>query len=355
MVRTVLAVSGLILGLVCCSGKPQPVFAKNRGDEIAKKYPESRYIVRSGTGETPDGAAEAARFEIAKFFESKISGESLVREWAQSSTSRGKTVQSQMTEISNTIVIGASRDIPGIEIAATEKGKESKRFEAWAVVDREKLAGTLLERIASLDAEVDRRLAQPGESDLKRVAALAGCMRDLVSREQMRQDLALLERKAAPRTSTLHAVMSGLDSLITGAFDVGLVFEGGADGKIKSLFLKGIVDAGIRVKEYPDAEASAAAGADLTVAVLHQASKRKTNQSIAGKEYVFQWSDWVLSAKALDPSTGEVIGTTVLNDKVNGGTEEQAYERMVTRILQTQVPKLTAWVYETVFNPGKGK
>ena len=355
MMKTALAVSGLLFALVCCSGKPQPVFAKNQSDEVARKYPESRYIVRSGSGETPDGAAEAARFEIAKFFESKISGESIVREWARSATNRGKTAESKMTDISNTIIVGASRDIPGIEIVATEENKDAKRFEAWAAVDREKLAGVLAERIARLDAEVDRRLAEPWQGDLKRVAAFARSIQDLVSREQARQDLTLLGRKAEPRSSTLNAVMTSLDSLITGAFDVGLVFEGNADETIRSVLLKGIVDAGIRVKDYPDAAASAGAGSDLTVAVSHQTSRRKTSQNIAGKEYIFHWSDWVLSVKAVDPATGEVIGTTILNDKVNGGTEEQAYERMVSRILQAQVPKVTLWVYGTVFNPGKQK
>jgi uncharacterized small protein (DUF1192 family) len=354
MMRTALAVLVLILTLVCCSGKPQPVFAKGRGDEIAKKYPDSRYIVRSGTGETPGGAADAARFEIAKYFGSRISGETLVQEWAKSESGRGKTRQSQMTEISNTIMVGASRDIPGIEIPVNEENKELKCFEAWAVVDKEKLSGDLMERIAAFDAEVDRRLALKEEKDLKRVAALAGCMRDLVSRELARQDLALLGRNASSRNSTLKTVMTSLDSLLTGAFDVALVFEGNADEKIKSVLLMGIVDAGIRVKEYPDA-ASAAASSDLTIAVSHRATKRKTSQTISGKEFTFHWSDWVLSVKSVDPATGEVIGTTVLNDRVNGGTEEQAYERMVTRILQAQVPKVTVWVYGTVFNPGKQK
>lgn len=351
MMRTALVASGLLLALVCFSGKPRPVCAQNWGGEIARKYPEDRYIHRFGTGETPDGAAEAARFEIAKFFESKISGESIVREWARSSTSRGKTVENQMTDISNTIIVGTSRDIPGIEIAATGENKSSKRFEAWAVVDREKLSGVLAERIARLDSEADRRLSEPFGSDLKRVAALARSMRDMVSREQDREDLALLGRNIEPRTSMLFSLMTRLDSLITGAFDVGLVFEGKVDEKVKSMLIKGIVDAGIRVKEYPDDAASAAASSDLSVSVSHQTTNRKTSQNLSGREYTFFWADWVLSVKMIDPSTGEVIGTTVLNDKVNGGTEEQAYERMVSRILHGQVPKVTSWVYGAVFNP----
>jgi hypothetical protein len=353
MTKVALIVYGTLLCLAGGIWNPSLSFAKNRGDEIAGKYPEARFIVRSGTGETPEAAAEAARFEIAKFFESKISGETLVREWAQSESVRGKTARSQMTAITNTVIVKASREIPGIVIETNGQDAKSKRFEAWAVVDREKLAPVLEERIADSDNETDRLLARTGEADLKRVASLALSMRLLADREQDRADLKLLGRDPGSRVAMLHSVMTALDSLIAGAFDVGLVFEGTMDGGIRAALFKGIVDSGIRVKEFPDIAVAAAAGSDLTVAIAHQPTKRTTGQTLSGKEYVFHWVDWVLSIKSLDPSTGEVTGTTVFNDKVSGGSAEQANERMANRILQKQVPAVTAWMYGTVFAPSK--
>lgn len=349
MRNSLLAISGLFFGLTCFVFSPQASYAKGKADEVMKKYPESRYIVRSAGGESPEQAAEAARLEISKFFEAKISGESLVREWARASSARGKTSQAHMTEIANTIVVGSARDIPGIEIVASQEDKDSKRFEAWAVLDRAKYGQTLLERIQGADSAVDRRLAQPGDNDLKRVACMAKCMQDLATREKDRGDLGLLGQTVESRGTLLNQIMSSMDSLVSGALDVALIFEGNTDEKVQSALLKGIVDAGIRVKNQPDMAAAAGAGADIAMTVAHQVTTRKTNSTISGKDYTFHWAEWMLTVKAMDPASGQVIDTTVSSDKVSGGSEEQARERMVGRVLQIQAPKLTSWVYGVIF------
>ena len=126
--------------------------------KVREKYPEDKYIIRSGTGETSGQSIEAARFEIAKFFESKISGETFVRQWAQSTTSQGKSNEDHLTEFTNTIIVGASRDIPGIEIAATEYEKKSKTYVSWAVLEKDRYTTVLRERIRETESTVNTRL-----------------------------------------------------------------------------------------------------------------------------------------------------------------------------------------------------
>ncbi|MHB9028171.1 MAG: hypothetical protein ACYC9O_05340 [Candidatus Latescibacterota bacterium] len=344
-----IVLTGLIFSLVCYSGKPGTALARINAGDVQKKYPDSRYIVRSGGGGSPEQAAEAARLEIAKYFEAKISGETLVREWAKSATSHGKSVEAHMTEISNTVIVGASRDIPGIEIVASDGDRN--QYEAWAALEKAKYAQVLLERVSGLDAAADRRFANPGDSDLKRAASFSKSMRDLISREKARQDLVLLGQNPPSRNAMLNAAMSTLDSIVSEALEVGLVFGGEIDERIKSALLKGVIDAGIRVKQHSDAQTAGSAGSDLLTTVSCEVRPRKTSQILGGKEYVFFWSDWVLSVKAIDPSTGKVLNTTVLSDKVSGGSEEQASERMVGKILKDQMPKVTSWVYGVIFSP----
>jgi hypothetical protein len=346
-----IVLTGLVISLAFGAGKPETALARIHAGDVQKKYPESRYIVRSGGGASPEQAAEAARLEIAKYFEAKISGESLVREWAKSATSHGKTVESHMTEISNTVIVGASRDIPGIEIVASDGDRSKNQYEAWAALEKATYSRVLLERVSRLDAAVDRRLAHPGNSDLKRAAAYSQSMRDLISREKARQDLLLLGQNPPSRNAMLNAAMSALDSLVSEALDVGLVFEGTIDERIKSALLKGVIDAGIRVKPLSEAPSAGSAGSDLLAVVSCEVRPRKTSQTVSGKEYVFFWSDWVLSAQATDPSTGKVLNSTVLSDKISGGSEEQASERMVGKILKEQMPKITSWIYGVIFSP----
>ncbi len=51
--------------------------------------------------------------------------------------------------------------------------------------------------------------------------------------------------------------------------------------------------------------------------------------------------------------TQEVINSFVQKDDANGSNENQAVERMVSEILQVQIPAVSNWVYESIFNPGE--
>lgn len=318
--------------------------------DMLRKYPADRYIHRLGTGESAEKASEASRFEIAKYFESKISGETLVHEWAQSKTSRGKTLESHLTELSNTIIVSASRDIPGIEIASTKRNRRAKNYEAWAVLEKSKYAAVLSERIQKIDRNVDGRLAKPQESDLSLLRVYTGVISELVLREQSMQDLFLLDSGMAvePRDRLLNAVMTSLDSLISDGFDVGIVFNGEVKNNVKSGIISGIVNAGIRLSEYPDVKSSADSGSDLVMLVEHNVSHRIAK--FRNREFFNV--DWVLSVKAAVPSTGKVIDALVQNDKLAGAqSESQAENRMVKKILESEVPVITSWVYKVIFKP----
>jgi hypothetical protein len=318
--------------------------------EISRKYPEERYIVRAGTGETPEQATESARFEIAKYFESNIRGETIVRQWAQSTTTRGKTIEKRLNEFTNTIMVSAARDISGIEIAMTKKDSDTKTYQVWAALEKNMYADVLQERIRTIDKEVDTKLSQTKNTDLQRVKILSEIVRSLVLRNKAVQDMRLVAPNdmIESRDDVLTAALSNLDNLITDEFNVGLVCKGTVDDKIKSVLVKGIIDAGIRTKEYPDFIAAAGDGVDMVMVVEHRITLRTTSY----KERIFHHTDWMLSVKAMEPATEKVIDTVVQNDKVAGAqNESQAVERMVKKIVETQIPNVTTWVYKIIFQP----
>ncbi len=327
----------------------------NMPKEIRDKYSEDFYIVRSGSGDTSESSAESARFEIAKYFESKISGETLVNQWAKSQSARGKTIEDRFTEFSNKIMISSSREIPGIEIALTTYNKKSDTYEAWAVLDINKYSLFLRERIENIDNLVNHRLANIEGDDLTLIRIYSDVMSDLLLREQTRQDLSLLSSGAGFDSNeiVLYGVMTSLDSLIADAFDVGLVFEGEINGSIKSGIIKSINDTGIMVREYPDFSSAVNDETDLLISVSHDVTIRTTSTTSNNREFKFYFADWVLSVKAVKPDTEKVINTFVQEDDTDGSYEDQAVERMVNKILQIQVPAVSNWIYESIFKPGE--
>jgi len=318
--------------------------------DVLKKYPENRFLHRSGTGESPEQAAESARLEIAKFFEAQISGETLVRQWAESSTSRGKTLETSLTEMSNTVMVGANRDIPGIEIAETNRDKKRNIYVAWAVLDRANYASVLRDRIGTIDSDVDDRLSRGADTDINRLRNMSSVVRSLVLRRRSRQDLLLLDPSAGveSRGVLLNTAMSTLDSLIVNAFDVGVVFNGGVKNNVRSGIVDGVVDAGIRLREYLDVSSAKSAGADLVLIVEHDVSHRTTSY----RDRTFHNVDWTLSVRAADTATGQIVDALVLNEKLAGAQNEaQSEDRMIRKLLAEQVPQVSAWVYRSIFKP----
>ena len=80
----------VVLSLLLCGISADLCAKVKLPKKIRKKFSEDMYIIRSGSGETPENAAESARFEIVKYFESKISGETFIHEWAKSKKTKGK-------------------------------------------------------------------------------------------------------------------------------------------------------------------------------------------------------------------------------------------------------------------------
>lgn len=330
--------------LPCFAGAQEPP------KDILKKYPADQFIHRLGTGETPEQASESARFEIASFFEAKISGETYVRQWAESATSHGKTLEKNLTEMSNTVIIGANRDIPGIEIAASIRNDKRNVYEAWAVLDKANYRSVLRDRITSIDRDVSDRLTRPQTTEIGALQNLSSVTRSLILRKRSRQDLLLLDPNdpVESRDQTLAAVMTSLDSLITGAFDVALICDSTMKSPIRAGLVKGIVEAGIRLKEYPDDVSAKSAGADMFLMAEQVLSPR----SSSFRDRTYYNLDWVLTVKAADPTTGSVIDAIVLNDKTAGAASDaQAEDRMVQRVLSDHVPKISTWVYNVIFKP----
>lgn len=339
--------------LLPCSSYGQ----NNIPKEIKNKYPFELFIVRSGTGETPEAASESARFEIAKFFESKISGATIVNQWAKSSRIKGKTSEQSFTELSNNIITSASREIPGIEIALVNFDKKSKIYEAWAVLEKNSYVKYLNRKISDIDERNNQRFSKINGDDLSNIRTFSNIISDLIIREKINQDLTVIGLpQAESKQKFLYMVMSSVDSLLSDALDVGLVVTSERTSDLlKSGLYKTVNDAGIRIKEYENLEKASIDSIDLIILAEHNATSRNSKIKTNNKEFSFFFADWILSVKAIDLKTSEVIDTIVLKDQTSGNSVEQAYERMNTKILQGQIPQISKWVYNVIFKPSEEK
>ncbi len=352
MVRNTRMFGSVVMALFCLAAHAQWCFAQTEmPKEIRQKYPEDKYLIRSGFGDTSDAANKVARFEIVQYFESKITGVTMIDQWAQSQTVRGKTTEQRLTVLKNNIKVSASRDIPGIEIASSKFNRKIESYEAWAVLSKSTYAAVLRDRIKNTDSKVDLALSQGGDNDINRARLLSRTITDLVLREQSRQDLSLLGggNTVRSRQEDLNNTMAALDSLIDEALDIGVVFQGEVDSKVKAGITKSINDAGFRVKEYRGIDAAVDDGTDMVLSVEHEVSSRTTSKKINQKTFTFFFANGVLSVQAMDSASGSIIDSYVQEAQTNGGDEDQVQVRMLKKILSEQVPSISRWMYQVIY------
>lgn len=318
--------------------------------EIRDNYSGDLYLVRMGSAEVANQAAEAARFEIASYFEVKVSGERLVKQWYKSGTARGKMIEDNLSELTNTIIISAERDIPGIDIPLTRRNEEQKLYEAWAVLDKASYGRVLADRITAIDENAQRMYSRTDISDYDRIGNLKRIVGDLVLREKYKDDLTLLGMTGLIPVCPVDppSVMEALDRLIADEFTVGIVCAEDVVQEVRSAIVKGAVDAGIRVKEYADLDTAKAENADVALNVSHSVSINTTSYN----NFQFHNASWVLSLSLIEPETVKVIKSFVLEGKKAGAqNDNQARERMISEIITTQIQPITEFVYAAIFQP----
>ncbi len=122
----------------------------------SKEYPEEFYIVGVGSGDTRQDAESRARAHIAEVFSVKIKADISVNKSETLRESEGK-VSGETKEITRSrIDMGLKKTLEGTEIVEVWQNPKDAAYYALAVLDREKAAVKMSERIRELDNEVTR-------------------------------------------------------------------------------------------------------------------------------------------------------------------------------------------------------
>ena len=339
----------LLLISIGCAGSGKKTLSNNIV-EVQSRYPEGLYVLRQGSGDSPVAAADAARLEIAKFFEANISGETKVHQWGQSESKHGRILSRQVTEIVNDIRVAASREIPGIEIVGSRK-LPNGTYESWAALSKTIFAEHVESQIAGFDALVGELLGVRPDTDIRAAQSLAKSAAALLQREEKRGDLVLINRANGIPSGVKRyaAVMTSLDSVITRRLDVGIVIRGDAGTTVSEGLVSGVSAAGIRCNQYDSLSKAASGASDIVISVNCSLTERTSTTTIQSRQQLLHWADWILSFNALDPVTKEIVDSSVLSGKSSGIDAKQARARMDYAILNENMSAVTSWVYALIF------
>ncbi len=122
----------------------------------SREYQEEFYIVGVGSGDTRQDAESRARARIAEVFSVNIRANISVDKSETLRNAGGKTTAESKELTRSRIDLGLKKTLEGTEIAEVWQNPKDAMYYALAVLDREKAAVKMSERIHELDNEILR-------------------------------------------------------------------------------------------------------------------------------------------------------------------------------------------------------
>jgi hypothetical protein len=154
------------------------------------RYPQGRFVVGVGWGDTLNTADDRARGEVAKFFQAAVENTTLEEErYSQLGTGDEAQVTHDF-DLKYFTRVRSRAELEGVEIR--ERTVRSGLHYSLAVLDKVALQRRLSERLSDVEMEIAERLDEPATDPSVRVKALARAIWLMADRDRLMKQLALL-------------------------------------------------------------------------------------------------------------------------------------------------------------------
>lgn len=287
----------------------------------SREYPGEFYLVGVGSGDTRQDAESRARAKIAEVFSVNIKANISVNKSETLRNSGGKTTAESRELTRSRIDLGLKKTLEGTEIAEVWQNPKDATYYALAVLDREKAAVKMSERIRELDNEV---LRLKGEVDtvagkIARLRLLLLMKSLMTDRRGTNSDLRIVSAagKGMEPPYSFEKESSAIIGFLQNDFLVGISGEGFGAEVIKQTVTDLFTDKGFTINR------TAGKNADLLITI---SSSIDPSSEPVGDWYYCRWH---LELNASDASNGEVILSSSENGKSGQLSADESKRRAV--------------------------
>jgi hypothetical protein len=219
-------------------------------------YPNSQYVVATGSASDAETAQKRAQANLAKVFELRIRETATTTQDVQSHKVDGVESVSSIQRIDSQINVSTDKLIEGTRIAEHWQNPDDRTYYALAVLDRHQAGNSIRSEIERLDSETDFKLkkAQSESDSLLKVADMQGAITSQDQRTALQKTLKVIDLSGrgmeskwsraelvADLQKALNALqmqavvkrdsVGGLDKILSGAMaGAGFVPAGSASG-----------------------------------------------------------------------------------------------------------------------------
>lgn len=243
----------LILTAAGCAHAPSTPKEEKRPEWTggsASRFPPRLYMTGVGVGPNRRDAEDMARSEIAKSFKVRVLANSF--DWMRSETLPGKQEETSQ-KVESMTSTSVDQVVEGISIPEIWEDKGNRTFYALAVLDRERTAAILRERINRLDGEISALMGPArGEgiyAGLREAVKAAGALqkRDIYNAELI---VASVEGTGVPAAYRYAETQERINKVMS-KVRLGINLTGDDTGEIRQSLIEGLSRAGFQVLTDP--------------------------------------------------------------------------------------------------------
>lgn len=265
----------------------------------SKMYPDEFYIVGVGSGDTRQDAESRARAHIAEVFSVNIRADISVNKSETLTNRQGKISGESRETTRSRVDMGLKKTLEGTEIAEVWQDPKDAMFYALAVLDREKAAAKMAERVRELDNEVVRLGEQvdtvSGKVDKLKIMLLRKSL--LSDRMSLDSDYRIVSPsgKGLPAPYSVGKVSSEIAAFLRSDFVVGVIANGPSSDVLAQTVTDKFTQNGFTVNP------TGGQTADLVIKI--------SSTTDPSAEAVGDWfyCRWRIEVNAADGASGEVV------------------------------------------------
>jgi hypothetical protein len=273
----------------------------------SKRYPNAFYITGVGSGYTRATAENNARANIGKVF--KVDIKSRTRT-VKTETIKNLT-QSQLREQTrDQIDASLNKTLQGTEIQDIWQEPDSRRYFAFAVLERDLARSILTERLKEIDItfETQRTLSKSANTRLKQIRAYVACKNLLQTRQTINSDLRVvsMDNKGLQPPYNIGNEQAAIDQFLYNEVKLGVVAAAGTPKETTKKLMQQITNKGFVVKAAQEGNMG-----DFDIIFRLGLDLNTPNEKVDDWYY----TAWSLSLKAMDATKNTVLASDVADGR----------------------------------------
>lgn len=223
-------------------------------DGESARYPSSKYLIGVGHGSDRQSAEDNARSEIAKIFYSKVESQTRIYQEYVQTKSKGKSVHAESLDIEQISRVSTQKVLSGVRISQIyRETKPDPIFYALAVLERDRSAAVLEQKIQGLDQEIQSLLADAAreQDTLVKIRYLKQSLRSHILREAYDAELRIVNQSGDGITPPIHftEIKRRLEAILLRDYLFGVLIKGSRAEEIREALVQGLNQQGFSVSE----------------------------------------------------------------------------------------------------------